>query len=431
MFNDQANTGYVIVAADERIPSILGYSDNGLYDEQAIPDNMRDWLDGYALQISALAASGKKAPAVTAATRSAVSPLIQSVWAQGYPFNEQCPLMNGQRALTGCVATAMAQLMNYYQWPKQTAVDIPAHRSDLSTIPAGTEFKWANMLNDYGGTRASLGEAGMDVALIPADAGYHIETLQANSATDHYLGTNLYCDAAPTVWKMENNLDVTVSLTFDDERYLSYDGSSTILTTRSSVTDDNAKWLFKTRDDILNDMKKATTEQPVDVSMLIGAADFGRNDTRLGRWRGAPVRGGSDENMCGEKYSVTFDVYQEIENIPNGTYKLSAQAFYREGDTQENASLRKTSSEHHYALLYANEVEKPVMSIFDEAGHCGIVGINSDYGYVPNTMTQTSSYFSSNLYENSLMVQVTDHKLRIGIKKMDYVNKDWTILITS
>ena len=147
IFNHES--GFVIVSADDRFPAILGYSDNGAFDENRIPDNMKWWLSQYAGEISyyipllpdvipdALNASGSN-------TRTPIEPLTKTKWDQGAPYNNDCPLdRNNSRCVTGCVATATAQLMKFHNWP-----DRPTG-SNAGVIFSGTSYEWENMLDVY------------------------------------------------------------------------------------------------------------------------------------------------------------------------------------------------------------------------------------------------------------------------------------------
>lgn len=144
------NGGYVIVSGDDDMPAVLGYSESGTYDADNMPVNMRSWLAGYAEQYEYLQSHRNvKAASLTAVTGGAVLPLLDTRWDQGTPFNDLCPMVGDERTLTGCVATAMAQVMYYYQWPRKTKQAIPAYttRTQSLIIPemGVTSIDWDNM----------------------------------------------------------------------------------------------------------------------------------------------------------------------------------------------------------------------------------------------------------------------------------------------
>jgi len=152
VFNDEANGGYVVISGDERMPDVLGYSYDGHFDAENLPYNMKAWLEGYAEQVKYLQTHPEaKAATRSEAERAPVSPLLQTEWDQWNPYNDQCPEVGGfGRCPTGCVATAMAQIMNYHQWPEQTTKPIPGYTDviDVSGCPV-TSIDWDNMLPRY------------------------------------------------------------------------------------------------------------------------------------------------------------------------------------------------------------------------------------------------------------------------------------------
>ena len=129
VFNDKDNQGFVIVSGDDRTTEILGYSETGTLDMEQMPDNLKWWLDSYAHQIEALGTSTKlvkKAKTRGAESWETVAPLIKTRWDQHEPYNLMCPDGNymdydepgynaDYRCVTGCVATAMAQIIYYWQ----------------------------------------------------------------------------------------------------------------------------------------------------------------------------------------------------------------------------------------------------------------------------------------------------------------------------
>ena len=161
---DKANTyyafnitggGFVIVAGDDRARQILGYSDSGQLDFDRLPINLRALLGGYAEEINYLQSHPELSPSPTPRLTNngaGVAPLIKSHWGQEMPYYLQCPVYNGEYCVVGCVATAMSQVMHYWQYP--TSVDgVNAYYcSDIGqTLPAlsDTYFNYAKMLNSY------------------------------------------------------------------------------------------------------------------------------------------------------------------------------------------------------------------------------------------------------------------------------------------
>ena len=118
VFNKDNNEGYVILSADDCMPAVLGVVDRGNFDINNVPENMKWWLSQYDITISDYASKGKKY--VSSATKQNIEPLLGSIaYGQGWPYNDLCPLSDGYPTPTGCVATAMAQIMRMHKWPKR------------------------------------------------------------------------------------------------------------------------------------------------------------------------------------------------------------------------------------------------------------------------------------------------------------------------
>ena len=161
VFNAIDDDGFVIVSGDDRTTPILGYAEHGHLDVDQLPENMQWWLDSYARQIEALGTMLIPAVRQADAEQTPIAPLIQSQWNQYAPYNYMCPDGNyvdfdepgydaQHRCITGCVATAMAQVMYYWKWP-QTCPALEAYECYEHTIKAlpATTFKWDLMKDTY------------------------------------------------------------------------------------------------------------------------------------------------------------------------------------------------------------------------------------------------------------------------------------------
>ena len=138
-FNRGEEEGFIIIAGDDAVAeSVLGYTDSGTFDYDKLPPNMREWLDGYAQQIAWLAAHPVEGPVHRVPTHPAVSQLMSSKWNQGSPYNDECPeYFNQGRSVTGCVATAYAQIL-YYQREKMGPASLRSYSSETSSSPPMT-----------------------------------------------------------------------------------------------------------------------------------------------------------------------------------------------------------------------------------------------------------------------------------------------------
>ena len=154
VFNKPNEGGFVIISADDRTYTVLGYSDKGNWDENDLPENARAWLERYVEDISKI--DDSYAPSRETATYTAIEPLCQTEWGQRDPYNLLCPMWQTNHAVTGCVAIASAQIMKKHNYPTQ---GIGSHSYkwanengdsiELSADFGNTTYEWSNMLNTY------------------------------------------------------------------------------------------------------------------------------------------------------------------------------------------------------------------------------------------------------------------------------------------
>ena len=153
VFNATDSQGFVVVSGDDCVGDnlVLGYTSQGSFEAEAIPDNLQWWLDETANQISTLSCLGVKARRV--ALHDNIAPLLTTCWDQTLPYNAFCPITDGQQCLTGCMATALSQVMYYHRWPQgPIANELPAYTMTNGRVIEGlpvTSFDWDNMVNDY------------------------------------------------------------------------------------------------------------------------------------------------------------------------------------------------------------------------------------------------------------------------------------------
>ena len=163
-----AEPGFVVMAADDCVQPILGYSFTNPFVTEGLPENISSWLQGYNDEIQSaidhqVKASSKTAQQwkalldgdpTTAKATMVVEPLIQTKWDQGSPYNNLCP----SGYVTGCIATSMAQVMKYWNYPSH---GIGSHSymwngEILSADFGGSTYYWENMTNTYGSNSTDL-----------------------------------------------------------------------------------------------------------------------------------------------------------------------------------------------------------------------------------------------------------------------------------
>lgn len=169
VFNIGSGDGFVIVSGSDLTPDIIGYTDEGAFDAQNMPDNMKAWLQGYVDQIAYLEEKGESLTAEAKALRKApasvktpIAPMIETEWGQSAPYNYLCPKVSGTYCKTGCVATAMAQLLYYHNqkegFPVSTVKTISAFTKggvSVAECPV-TTFDWSNMQKTYTGKETTV-----------------------------------------------------------------------------------------------------------------------------------------------------------------------------------------------------------------------------------------------------------------------------------
>lgn len=144
----RGTNGYIIIAGDDRVPTVLGYSDGHAFDAERIPDNMQAWLDGYARQISFITSHPKLQNRTTVAgTGKEVEALLGDInWDQGNPYNAICP----DNCPVGCAAISMSQVMYYHRWPEKgigtKTYTTQTNKYKLSADFGNTTYAWSDML---------------------------------------------------------------------------------------------------------------------------------------------------------------------------------------------------------------------------------------------------------------------------------------------
>ena len=184
-FNVGNDGGFVVVSGDDSVEPILGYADEGYIDLNDLPDGLQYMLDCYA-------ASPARTPVIVQRTvRAPIAPLIETKWSQRDPYNRCTPYDSNANSHTptGCVATAMAQVMKYWNWPQTACQPLPGYRPILSPndtvapVPA-TTFDWANMLPIHTGDES---EAEQDaVAKLMEYCGKALQTRYRSSSSSAY-----------------------------------------------------------------------------------------------------------------------------------------------------------------------------------------------------------------------------------------------------
>lgn len=176
VFNNDAG-GFVIIAGDDAVTPVLGYTSTGSFDAENLPDGLKDLLKSYERQIAAL---GDNYVANQTATRTAFTGeklLNTAKWNQGNPFNKYTP----NNYVTGCVATAGAIVMKHHGYPaKGTGSHSYTWNGQDLTANFEHDYDWANMPTKY---TVGNDEAFDGVARLMSDLGVAVEMKYAKGGS--------------------------------------------------------------------------------------------------------------------------------------------------------------------------------------------------------------------------------------------------------
>ena len=166
VFDNGSDKGFTIVSGDDELPEIVGYSAHGNSENLMKTEGCAAFLKAYQKFVAAFTQGDAKARKILAEQRALkadgryqqpkIDPLLGDIaWNQETPYNKMCPKYEGSElSVTGCVATAMAQVMMYYKYPNELQATIPAYTTatnklKVNAISKGEEYDWGNMLPTY------------------------------------------------------------------------------------------------------------------------------------------------------------------------------------------------------------------------------------------------------------------------------------------
>ena len=181
VFNNDAG-GFVIIAGDDAVTPVLGYTSTGSFDAENLPDGLKDLLKSYERQIAALGDSYQANQTATRAAFTGEKLLNTAKWNQNDPFNKYTPY----KYPVGCVATAGAIVMKHHGYPAK-GTGSHSYTWNGKTVSASFEhtYDWANMPAEYDGTN----DAAFDgVARLMSDLGVAVEMQYAKSGSGAYIG---------------------------------------------------------------------------------------------------------------------------------------------------------------------------------------------------------------------------------------------------
>lgn len=157
IFTNGSQRGFLVVSASDLVAPVLGYSDINVFSKEQMPPAFEEWMQGYAREISDIESGKRRVLAKQvrrgASDRPSVTPMVQTKWNQSEPYNDLCPVINGRRSVTGCLATAEAQVLKYFDYPEKlkgsvsytTSTYKQSVKIDFDTL----SLDWHDMENVY------------------------------------------------------------------------------------------------------------------------------------------------------------------------------------------------------------------------------------------------------------------------------------------
>ena len=187
VFNDDAGKGFVVIAGDDKMGKVLAYSHEASIDMANLNPEARYLFDSYRQVYEELGKNKTLTTRAGAATKTAdaVQPLLKSKWGQDYPYSKLT------QYVTGCVATAVAQVMYYHKWPAQgkgqESYTVKFDNTVRSADFTKSHYDWDNMLPDYNRRNVTTKQEDA-VALLMNDVGIATNM----QYTDRASGTQSY-----------------------------------------------------------------------------------------------------------------------------------------------------------------------------------------------------------------------------------------------
>lgn len=187
VFNVGNDKGFVIVAGDDAVSPILAYADRGDFSEREMAPAAKAMLESYAQQIEMIQQNPSLAVAAST-SYAAIAPMVETQWNQMEPYNYMCPTITGEtvRSVTGCVATAMAQIIYYHKHPVEQTKAIPAYELSSGDEVTGADpvtLNWDAMQLTYTGSEAEDDPSALAVAQLMVLCGKSVKMSYSSSAS--------------------------------------------------------------------------------------------------------------------------------------------------------------------------------------------------------------------------------------------------------
>ena len=231
---------FVIVSADDCVTPIIGYSTENGFGQDAMPDNVFYWLKAYNEEIGTNISRHVEATdairsewdnllngnGLEPKTRTSVSPLLHTIWDQTTPYNNLCPTNSsggsGGHAYTGCVATAMAQVMKYWEHPvKGTgshSYNCPSYGQQSANFASST-YNWDNMKNIYSASNTTAEITA--VATLMYHCGVSVDMVYGTGTNGSAASSGDVPSALTTYFNYASSTQVRMKSSYSDSQWIS------------------------------------------------------------------------------------------------------------------------------------------------------------------------------------------------------------------
>ena len=329
-------------------------------------------------------------------------------------------------------------------------------------VTAGTYYFYnvgAGKYLNYGGSddyTACLKPHGEPLVLAASGTGFTVQTALDNRYLSATATTENAHQSSGTVFTFTQQSDGTYTIS-SSAGYMGFGGTvasnlagTLVQMNLSDATSDNVRWQLLTKNDLMARLSSASASNPVDATFFITCPNFDRHHSGLSAWsnlvtNNANVGTGANTGYLYNNSAWVFNTsnacYQTL-TVPNGTYLLKVQSFYR-NSSNSNAVKQTETTMPLKGVVYANGDEATVLPILSTANlqtqafytDNGGQGTAFGSGYIPYFVNSSSQYkystdaciaFDHGLFSgNEVETTVTDGSLTIGAKFTELVTNSW------
>ena len=145
LFVSKEEQRFVIVSGESQMNEVVGYGKLSTGDVNALPPQVHALLQQYTETVRQVRSGQQPAASLPKSLKRYVTPLVTAQWGQSYPYNSKTPIINGKPTYTGCVATAAAQFLYFYKWPKQRPALYVRKAGDGDEADTSPTYLWDAM----------------------------------------------------------------------------------------------------------------------------------------------------------------------------------------------------------------------------------------------------------------------------------------------